>query len=140
MDARWAPGQLIPTDLDLIRECCLCDRFFDLYVNAPMGTIVTDKLRPEQQRDPLGVARAKAQLETAYAIADDWLRQGPWALGEAFTLADCGAAPGLYYANQVVPFGQAYQRLSEYFARLRERPSYARVFEESKPYLAMFPR
>lgn len=140
VEACWArPGRLIPTDPDEARECRLRDRFFDLYVNTPMATIVADKLRPDHQRDALGVARAKAELEAAYGIADAWLRTGPWALGRAFSVADCAAAPALYYANRVMSFGQARPHLAEYFARLRERPSYARVFEEAKPYLAMFP-
>lgn len=134
-----APGRLIPADPDLARECRLRDRFFDLYVNVPMGKIVTDKLRPEHERDRYGVAQARAQLETAYGIADDWMRQGPWAAGDSFSLADCAAAPALFYANEVVPFGSAAPHLAAYFARLVERPAFARVLDEAKPYLAMFP-
>ncbi|HVW27970.1 MAG TPA: glutathione S-transferase family protein [Polyangiaceae bacterium] len=135
-----ARGRLLPTDSDTLRECRLRDRFYDLYVNVPMGKIVTDKLRPESARDPYGVEQAKAQLETAYAIADDWMRRnGPWALGEQFTLADCAAAPGLLYAKQVLPFGDRHRHLSAYFERLEARPSFARVVEEAKPYWALFP-
>jgi glutathione S-transferase len=130
---------LIPADPERARECRLRDRFFDLYVNTPMGKIVTDKLRPDGQHDPYGVERARAELETAYAIADDWMREGPWAVGDAFTLADCAAAPALFYANQVAPIGDARRYLSAYFARLLERPSFARVLLEAKPYWSMFP-
>ena len=104
-----------------------------------MGKIVTDKLRPEPARDPYGVAQARAQLETAYRIADEWLHEGPWAVGDIFSLADCAAAPALFYASQVVPFGSTAPHLAAYFARLLERPSVARVLEEAKPYLKMFP-
>ncbi len=131
--------RLTPSDPDDARECRLRDRFYDLYVNVPMGKIVTDKLRPENKRDPYGVEQAKAQLETAYAIADEWMRAGPWAVGEAFTLADCAAAPALFYAKRVVPFGEARRHLAQYFARLTERPSFARVVAEAKPSWAMFP-
>ena len=103
-----------------------------------VGAIVTDKLRPDGQHDPYGVTRAKAQLETAYAIANEWLRAGPWAIGDAFTMADCAAAPALSYAKQVVPLGDR-RHLAEYYARLEERPSFARVLDEATPYLAMFP-
>jgi glutathione S-transferase len=131
-------GRLLPSDLDRLRECRLRDRFYDLYVNVPMQKIVTDKLRPEKKGDPFGVEQAKAQLETAYAIADEWMREGPWAVGETFTMADCAAAPALFYANEVAPFAK-YRHLAEYFARLLERPSFARVLAEAKPYWAMFP-
>jgi glutathione S-transferase len=134
-------GSLIPSDADRAHDCRLRDRFFDLYVNLPVGKIVTDKLRPEGKRDPLGVEQAKAQIETAYGIADEWLRTttGAWAVGDEFTMADCAAAPALFYANQLLPFGDRRRHLAAYFARLAERPSYRRVAEEAKPYWAMFP-
>lgn len=139
LDQWHGKGRLVPSDPDRARECRLRDRFYDLYVNVPMQKIVTDKLRPADKRDPYGVAQAKAQLETAYAVADEWMRAGPWAVGEAFTMADCAAAPALFYANQVVPFGDGRPHLAAYSARLALRPSFARVVDEAKPYWSMFP-
>ncbi len=140
LDARYAPGRLLPASPDQARECRLRDRFFDLYVNTPMGKIVTDRIRPAGQGDPYGVEEARAQLATAYAIAEEWLRDGrPWAVGESFTLADCAAAPALFFAQKVSPIPDAHRRLGAYFSRLLERPSFARVLEEAAPYLAMFP-
>jgi glutathione S-transferase len=130
--------RLVPVDPDEALECRLRDRFFDLHIHTPMQKIVGDRLRPDDRRDPLGVEHARAGIETAYGVADQWLGAGPWALGERFSLADCAAAPALYYANRVVPF-ERHPRVAAYFARLAERPSYARVLEEAKPYLSMFP-
>ncbi len=130
--------QLFPADPDLSRETKMRDRFYDLYVNTPMGKIVTDKLRPEGKQDPYGVDEARVQLDTAYGVADAWARVSTWAAGESFTLADCAAAPALFYASKIAPFGER-RHLADYYARLCERPSVARVFEEAKPYLAMFP-
>ena len=132
-------GRLIPTDPDLARECRLRDRFYDLYVHVQMQKIVGDRLRPEGKRDPYGVDQAKAQIEAAYAIADEWMVASPWAAGDTFTMADCAAAPALFYANKVVPFGDGRKHLAAYFARLTERPSFARVLREAEPYMAMFP-
>ena len=139
IDQRYGQGRLVPSDPDRARECRLRDRFYDLYVNLPMRKIVTDKLRPVDKRDPYGVELAKAQLETAYAIANDWMRAGRWAAGDTFTMADCAAAPALFYANHVVPFGDGRRHLADYFARLTDRPSFARVVNEAKPYWSMFP-
>ncbi|HEY2514830.1 MAG TPA: glutathione S-transferase family protein [Polyangiaceae bacterium] len=130
--------RLIPADPDRARECRLRDRFHDLYVNVPLGKIVTDNLRPADRHDPFGVEQARAQLEAAYGILDDWMREGPWAVGDAFTMADCAAAPALFFSQKVAPFG-ARKHLAAYYARLEARPSFARVLEEAKPYLAMFP-
>lgn len=130
--------RLFPTDPELAREARLRDRFYDLYVNTPMGKIVTDKLRPDGEHDRHGVAEARAQLETAYGVADAWARASTWAAGSDFTLADCAAAPALFYAGKVAPFGER-RHLAAYFARLCERASVARVFAEAKPYLSLFP-
>jgi glutathione S-transferase len=139
VDAQYPGGtRLVPEETDRARECRLFDRFYDSYVNMTMGKIVTDKLRPAGQNDAFGVEQAKAQLLTAYAIADDRMRTRTWAIGDAFTMADCAAAPALFYANKVVPFG-ARPHLAAYFERLSARPSFARVLEEAKPYFAMFP-
>jgi glutathione S-transferase len=133
-----ASGRLVPSDPERARECRFRDRCFDLYVNATMQKIVTDKLRPEGKHDPYGVEKAREDLEAAYGLADGWLREGPWAVGETFTMADCAAAPALFFARQVAPFGER-RHLAAYHARLAERPSVARVLEEAKPYLSMFP-
>jgi glutathione S-transferase len=131
--------RLVPRGAEPARECRFRDRFFDLHVNVPLGKIVTDKLRPEGRRDPFGVEQARAQLEVAYGVADEWLRAGPWAIGDDFTMADCAAAPALLYARELLPFDDRHAHLAAYFARLAERPSFARVLEEAKPYWSMFP-
>jgi glutathione S-transferase len=132
-------GRLLPSDPARALECRLRDRFYDLYVNVPMGKIVTDQLRPVGLRDALGVEQARAQLETAYSIADGWLCDATWAVGDAFTIADCAAAPALFFAKNLVPFGDRRRHLARYFARLVERPSFARVLEEARPYWPMWP-
>ncbi len=112
----------------------LRDRFYDLHVDTPVGKIVTDKLRPEGKHDPHGVAEARAQLETAYGIADEWLRAGSWAAGDSFTMADCAAAPALFFADKVVPFDGRWPHPARYCARLTERRRSGRAFDEAKPY------
>jgi glutathione S-transferase len=138
---RLRPGgpRLIPSDPDRALECRLRDRVYDAYIHIPMQKIVGDRLRPEDRRDPFGVEQARAQMETAYALADEQLREGPWAMGAEFTLADCAALPALHYGDKVAPFGARHPNLAAYLARLSERPSVARVLAEAGPYLKMFP-
>lgn len=133
-----AGGALIPKDPDRALECRFRDRFFDLYIGEPMQKIVTDKLRPPGKGDPLGVETARQQLDAAYRVADGWAAQSQWAVGDTFTLADCAAAPQLFYANLVEPFVR-YPNLSAYFARLEQRPTFARVRAEAEPYMQLFP-
>ena len=139
---RYYPGRtrFIPSDFDAAWQTRLRDRFYDLYVHEPMQKIVGDRLRPEGSKDPHGVEEAKARLRTAYGMIDQQMAMQTWAMGEAFGLADCAAAPALFYANEVMPFCEGCGNLAAYFARLKARPSYARVLREAEPYFAMFPR
>jgi glutathione S-transferase len=141
--AQHYPGrtELVPADPDLSREARMRDRFYDLYVMTPMQKIVTDGLRPAGKRDPHGVEQADTTLVTAYGMIEAQLATKPstWAMGEAFTIADCAAAPSLFYAGKVVAFGDAHPAVAAYLARLTERPSFARVLAEAEPYFASFP-
>lgn len=133
------PVRLLPDDADLALEARLWDRFFDLYVAGPMQTMVFDRLRPPGERDATGVALAEAALEKAYAFADARLAKRTWAAGEAFTIADCAAAPALFFTDILLPFSARYAALSAYYERLLARPSFARVITEARPYFDLFP-
>ena len=140
--ALTVPGaaRLMPTAAAQALDVRAKDRFFDLYVMEPMAKIVEDRLRPETERDPRGVAAARARLDTAYGIVEHSLRETGWAVGGDFTLADCAAAPALFYANEVQPLSPALPRTRAYLERLRARPSFARVLREAEPYMTLFPR
>ena len=133
------PTRFLPADPDRAWQTRLWDRFFDHYVQEPMQKIVTDRLRPAGTNDAYGVEQAKAQLRTAYALLEAELGARTWTMGDAFTLADCAAAPALFYASTVAPFGHAQRQLSAYLGRLMARPSFARVLEEAQPYFKLFP-
>jgi glutathione S-transferase len=135
------PGRtrFIPAEADLALQTRLRDRFYDLYVHEPMQRIVCDRLRPQGSKDPQGVEEARARLRTAYRMIDQEMAPRTWAVGDDFGLADCAAAPALFYANEVLPF-EGHTNLAAYFDRLKGRPSYARVLKEAEPYFAMFPR
>lgn len=138
---RFYPGPtaFVPDDAEQALHVRLRDRFFDLYLADPMQKIVTDKLRPTGQNDPAGVARAKALIETAYGLIDKEMATKSWACGEAFSMADCAAAPPLFYADRLLPFRDRFRHLVAYFDRLLQRPSYARALREAEPYLKLFP-
>ena len=130
---RWIP------DGELGRRVRFLDRFFDLYVMDKMSVAVFDALRPEDSRDPFGVAKARERLLLAYDWLEANLADGPWAAGGDFTLADCAAAPSLFYADWVEQIGPHRPRLAAYRARLLAHPIVARAVEEARPYRAFFP-
>ncbi|NOJ41599.1 glutathione S-transferase family protein [Bradyrhizobium australiense] len=132
--------RLIPEDPARALQTRLRDRFYDLYVHLPMQKIMLDRLRPEGKSDPHGVEEARAQLRTSYAMIEQQMENGGWAMGEDFTLADCAAVPSLFYGSMAVPFGQAKKNLSAYLERLKARPSVARVLSEAEPYFQMVPK
>jgi glutathione S-transferase len=132
-------GRLIPADPKQSLQTQLRDRFYDLYVHLPMQKVVGDRLRPADKRDPFGVDEAKARIASCYGMIDKEVANKTWAMGDAFTLADCAAAPALFYGNKVVPFDD-HKNVTAYFERLMARPSFVRVVEEAEPYFAMFPK
>jgi len=134
------PTRFIPDDAALALQTRLRDRFYDLYVHLPMQKIVGNRLRADANKDPHGVVEARAQLRTSYAMIEQQTAAGAWAMGDDFSLADCAAAPALFYGSMVVPFGEAEKNLNAYFERLKARPSFARVLKEAEPYFNMVPK
>ncbi|PXA83163.1 glutathione S-transferase [Nostoc sp. 3335mG] len=133
------PVSLIPFDPDKALRVRFFDRAFDNYVMTPMNKIVGDFLRPEADRDPYGVAEARTKLERAYRWLDGAIPEGGWAAGGDFTLADCAAAPALFYADWVHPIPEGCPSIRAYRARLLARPSVARAVDEARPYRKYFP-
>jgi len=133
------PVQLIPADPDLALEARMLDRFFDNYVMTPQGKFVFDALRPPEDRDPYGVSEARKLLDTSYAWLNERMQGRTWAVGEHFTLADCAAAPSLFYADWTHPIPKRYGNLISYRARLLERPSFVRAVDEARPFRHYFP-
>ena len=133
-------AKLIPADRDLALRVRLSDRFYDLHVHDKMQRIVGDRLRPADKKDAFGVEKLRNELEIALSLVDRDMGEGGWATGLTFTMADCAAAPALYYANQVAPFGDRHAGAARYLDRLIARPSFARVLAEAEPFFAMFPK
>jgi glutathione S-transferase len=133
------PVRLVPEEPRAALDVRMMDRFFDNYVMTPMQRIVFDRIRAEQDRDPIGVGEARALLDTAYRWLDDRMAAREWAAGERFSLADCAAAPSLFYADWTHPIGEEFANVRAYRRRLLARPSFARAVDEARPYRKLFP-
>jgi glutathione S-transferase len=133
------PLRLVPDDPDKALQVRAADRFYDLHVHLPMQKIVGDLLRPADAHDPIGVKQAREQLRTALHIANENLATRPWAAGDQFSMADCSAAPPLFFINIMMPLAGEFPHVGAYHERLKARPSYARVLQEAQPYLCYFP-
>lgn len=132
------PNRWIPDDRALGRRVRFFDRFFDLHVMNNMQAIVGDALRPEASRDPYGVNASRERLRLAYR----WLEReigDEWVAGDTFTLADCAAAPSLFYADWVEPIGTDGPKLAAYRARLLAHPIVSRAVDEGRRYRPLFP-
>jgi glutathione S-transferase len=136
------PGRvrLIPVDDREAVEVRMMDRVFDNYVSNTQASVVGEALRPATDRDAYGVAQARAKLDTAYAWLDARMAGREWAVGEEFSLADCAAAPALFYADWTHPIDAKFGRLHAYRQRLLARPSFARAVDGGRPYRHFFPR
>jgi glutathione S-transferase len=134
---RFFPGKspLLPVDFDAALQVRLWDRIFDNYVHAPMQDIVIDHIRGAKA----DMGSARSTIQTAYRLIDKQLASLPWAAGASFSLADCAAAPALFYAHTLEPFPEQLGHLRAYFDRLTARPSVQRVLAEARPYFSMYP-
>lgn len=140
LDQTLGGAPLIPADPKQALDVRYWDRFFDVHVHYPMQAIVADRLRPADKKDAFGVAETRAKLRAAYDVAEAHMQGRTWASGDSFSMADCSAAPALYYGNLVAPFTDTHPNLAAYLRRLSARPSFARALEEAEPYSQFFPR
>jgi len=130
---RWIP------DGDAGLRTRFLDRFFDLHVMSNMQVPVAEAIRSDGKPDEYRIAHARKKLHTAYDWLETNLGDGPWAIGDEFTLADCAAAPSLFYADWVEDIGDNRPKLSSYRARLLAHPIVTRVVDEARPYRHLFP-
>lgn len=136
------PGKvkLVPDDPDQARKARMRDRFFDNYMHAPMQKFAFDRLRPEDKRDSYGVDEARGMYRTALDMVETAMAGSKWALGDSFTMADCSAAPPLFYGSRFFgSFRSTHKNTAAYLDRLMARPSYARALKEAEPYFHMLP-
>ncbi|MCA9689445.1 MAG: glutathione S-transferase family protein [Myxococcales bacterium] len=133
------PVALLPADPRAALPVRFLDRFFDLHVMNAAQHAVDGALTGDLGKRREGLALATEKLERAYAWLEGQLIDRPWAAGSDFTLADCAAAPSLFYADWTHPIAEGYPRLRAYRARLLDRPSFARAVEEARPYRPLFP-
>jgi glutathione S-transferase len=133
------PVRLLPDDPKAALAVRAMDRFFDNYVSTPQQKIVFDAIRAPEHRDAYGVTEARAMLDTSYTWLDDVMADREWAAGDVFTLADCAAAPALFYADWTHPIDPPFKNVQAYRRRLLARPSFARAVDEARPYRQFFP-
>jgi len=138
--AHPGPVQLIPASPAAALEVRLMDRFFDNYISTPQQRIVFDAIRPAESRDAYGVTEARTMLDTAYRWLDQMLADGrAWACGAHFSMADCAAAPALFYADWTHAIAPTFANVHAYRQRLLARPSFARAVDEARPFRTYFP-
>ena len=134
---RFYPGEhpLIPVDWEAALEVRLWDRFFDNYLQAPIQQIVGDRIRGANG----DLTKQRSTLETAYDMLDRQMASRTWVASQDFSMADCSAAPALFYASTLQPFPDEFSHLRAYFDRLIQRPSFQRVIDEARPCFSLYP-
>lgn len=129
--------RLIPANEAAALDVRLQDRLFDLYLNDQVVQLLFEGRKPEAERSAETVRRANDRLEAMYGLMEEQLSTRTWATGEEFTLADCAAAPGLYYGRMVAPFDDK-PAIRGYWERLADRPSFRKVEAEAAPMVERF--
>jgi glutathione S-transferase len=137
--AHPGPVRLLPTDPTAALNVRFLDRFFDLHVMSPMQLAVDGALTGDPVKRQDGLALAAKKLDLAYAWLEGHLAGKTWAAGTDFTLADCAAAPSLFYADWTQRISEDFPVLRAYRSRLLARPSFARAVDEARQYRSYFP-
>ena len=139
LDGLAGGGRLIPDAPEAALEARFMDRIVDTYVGGPMGRIVFNRLGRAGTPNETAMALEAKEIEAAWDLLEARLADGrTWGAGEAFTLADCAAAPMLTYARRLVPFGER-PRLRAWHTRLTARPSFQRALEDAAPFGDLMP-
>lgn len=139
--AHPGPVSLIPADPMAALNVRFLDRFFDLHVMSPVQQAVGGALSGDAIKKQEALAQAADKLELAYAWLEGHLAAGgaSWAADSGFSMADCAAAPALFYADWTHPIGAAYPAVRAYRARLLAHPSVARAVDGGRPFRHYFP-
>ena len=137
--AHPGPVPLLPADPMAALDVRFLDRFFDLHVMTPMQQAVAGALTGDAGKRKEALAQSQEQLQRAYEWLERYLPGRTWAAGDAFTLADCAAAPSLFYADWTHRIDASFPLLRAYRARLLARPSFARAVDEARPFRPLFP-
>jgi glutathione S-transferase len=127
--------RLIPAEWDEALDVRLWDRFFDIYVHGPMQQIVANRITGAQGDS----SKERRALDLAYDMLEQRMASRTWAAGSHFTMADCAAAPALFYASTLQRLPDEYTHLRAYFERLMARPSVKRVISEARPFFHFYP-
>ncbi len=133
------PVRLLPADPTAALDVRFLDRFFDLHVMTAAEHAVHGALTGVPEKRQQGLLLATTKLELAYAWLEGHLAGRTWAAGKDFTMADCAAAPSLFYADWTHQIPEKYSLLRDYRARLLTRPSFARAVDEARPFRSYFP-
>ena len=138
LDMNYMTGAtLLPRDSEMSRQARLKDRMYDLYLNNPIVELLFESLKPKNQQDPCRIIKAREILDIMYEQLNESLCDHSWANGEEFSIADCAAAPALFYGQRVHPFTK-YPAIKAYFSRLLGRTSLQKVLGEAEPLVKSF--
>lgn len=132
-----AEPRLIDGDAEQTRKIRFKDRMLDLYLNDSVVTLLFQSMKPEEQKDQERIDTAKFRVDTIYSFMEHELGQNQYAQGNTFTMADCAAAPALFYAELLAPFAE-HKNISAYWERLKERESVQKTQSDAKPIIEEF--
>lgn len=140
LDLHHGGPRLIPGDPAAALGVRFMDRVFDNHVMGNAQAIVAEHISfITLTPDPARIARAKSALDTIYGWLETQLGDDGWACGDGFTMADCAAAPALFYADWVHPIDGQHRRVRDYRTRLLARPSVKRAVDDARPFRHYWP-
>ena len=138
LDQHFEPkDSLIPSDPELGRQVRFKDRMYDLYLNNSVGELFFASMKPKEEQDQQSMDECRRKIDVMYGFMEKNFADKEWNIGNQFTLADCSAAPALYYAVNIHPFA-GHKNIESYYDRLMNRPSIKNVYDKVSPIIEEF--
>ncbi len=134
LEERFPTPALLPKDLIARARVRLLVRYQDTYGAPPMSQLF-GQLNPAT-RDAKLVERELGNAAKAFDYIESEIDPGPYAVGGALSLADCGLAPGFFFISRLLPMlGQPnplekHPKLSAWWTAIQKDAAVARVLDE----------
>jgi len=139
LEEKFPATPLLPKDAEGRARSRSISRFHDLYLEPPLRALFPQATAKEKDTKLIG--EKLAEIKTRVDQLEAMLSGGPYALGTAFTLADCALVPTMFFLNLIPPMmggsspSEGHPKLAAWWGKVQERPAVQKVLGEQQKAL-----
>ena len=142
LEEKFPATPLLPKDSEGRARSRSISRFHDLYLEPPLRALFPQASAKEKDTKLIG--EKLAEIATRLNQLEGMLSSGPYALGAAFTLADCALMPTMFFLNLMLPLlggpspTDGHAKLAAWWGKMQERPAVQKILGEQQKALMEF--